>query len=293
MAGQVIAIIGLGLIGGSIAKALATHKGGYKVLGADKDFPVLEKAKRCGWLDDWREDPAEAAAEAEIVVFCVPVCAMLGLAKALAPRMKPGGVLTDVGSVKGSLLEALPAFLPEGVSYVGGHPMAGSEQSGLDASDASLFVGRPYVVIPSPQASQAAVAKVEELIRALRAVPVRMQAGKHDQAVAMLSHMPHVLSASLMLAAAGDADAIEAKILAAGCFRDMTRVSGADARMWADICLTNSGAILRGLAEIDKLLLTAKEKIQEKDEAWLLEFFSQGRAGREAFGMSVLDGRGE
>jgi prephenate dehydrogenase len=207
--------------------------------------------------------------------------------------MKEGSVLSDVGSVKEFLLERLPACLPPGVSYVGAHPMAGSEKSGLAAAAATLFAGRPYVLVPSPAADRAAVDLTIKIAEAVEAVPVFMTAAEHDRAVAAVSHMPHVLSAALMLTAAKDEASLAARFLAAGCFRDMTRVSGADARMWSDICQANSRAIIEKIEAVEGILAAAKEKIARKDEAWLLDFFGRARAGREVFGLLPQEWEGE
>lgn len=293
MKAKSIAIIGLGLIGGSIAKALTVQKCGYKILACDQQVDVLKRAQAAGWVDEWSDEPKKVAEKADIVVLCVPVCSMLALTKQIASVIPKGSVLTDVGSVKGILERQLNDVLPNGVDYVGGHPMAGSEKSGLDASDASLFVGRPFVIIPSKTAKEESIAKVKILARDLRAVPVLMNAKEHDLATAMVSHMPHLLSAALMITAVGDLSASNSKYLAAGCFRDMTRVSGADPRMWTDICLTNKEAILAQLAKVQELLTCVSQKVASCDEDALMEFFGQARSGCEQFGMSLMNGRGE
>ena len=290
---QSIAIIGLGLIGGSIAKALTVQKCGYRILACDHKEKTLQRAQAAGWVDSWSVDPKEVAKEADIVVLCVPVCSMFDLTQEIAPVMPQGSVLTDVGSVKGILEKELQNLLPIGIDYVGGHPMAGSEKSGLDASDAGLFVGRPFVIIPAGNAKAESVDKVKTLAKDLRAVPVVMNSTEHDLATAMVSHMPHLLSAALMLTAVGDEAASNSKYLAAGCFRDMTRVSGADPRMWTDICLTNKEAILTQLAKVQSLLSYVGEQVAEGDEEWLMDFFTKARVGREQFGMSLIDGKGE
>lgn len=293
MAEKVVLLIGLGLIGGSLAQALSRRRGEYRVIASDADTAALLKAKSCGWIDDWRECPEDAAKDADIAILCVPVCEMCGIAKKIGRLMKKGSVLSDVGSVKGFLLRRLPKCLPPGVCYIGAHPMAGSEKSGLAAADADMFAGKPFAVIPAPQADEAKVRMVMEIARAIGAAPVLMDEGKHDLAVAMISHMPHVLSAALMLAAAGDPAALGAKFLAAGCFRDMTRVSGADARMWTDICQTNSRAIIERIEAVEDILSAAKEKIVQKDKEWLMDFFERARAGRELFGLFAQEERGE
>jgi prephenate dehydrogenase len=293
MAKKVVLLIGLGLIGGSLAQALSRRRDEYRVIAADSDTAVLVKAQNRGWIDGWRDRPEDAAAEADIAILCVPVCEMCAIAQKIGRKMKKGSVLSDVGSVKAFLLRRLAACLPPGVSYVGAHPMAGSEKSGLDAASADMFAGRPYVVIPSPQADRAATEAIIKIAEAIGAAPVVMEAEKHDSAAAMISHMPHVLSAALMLTAAGDSAAIAAKFLAAGCFRDMTRVSGADARMWTDICRANSRAIIEGIEKVESVLSVAKGKIAQEDKAWLMDFFGRARAGRDLFGLFAPEAKGE
>ncbi len=288
-----VAIIGLGLIGGSIAKGLCTLRDVYRVGAFDSDASVLEVACQSGCIEFFAEDLELVVRDADIVVLCVPVCAMLPLVQGMVRFLPRGCVLTDVGSVKGFLQEQLVAVLPEGVCYVGGHPMAGSERSGLAASDGDIFRGRPFVVIPSAGADERAVARVFALAQALSAKPVLMEATEHDRAVALVSHMPHVLSAALMLAAAEDDGALAAKALAAGCFRDMTRVSGADERMWTDICLANAEAIELQMGKVSARLDEALARIRAGDEEWLFEFFARAKAARQGFGLFSAAGKGE
>ena len=291
MNGKTAAVIGIGLIGGSIVKALHVNKDDIKILVSDKDESVLKMADNAGLVDGWSIDAREIVKDADIAVLCVPVCEMPALFDAIAPFMKKGAVITDAGSVKGFLQQHLKS---DNTVYIGAHPMAGSEKSGFTASDASLFAGRPYVIIkPEEARDEKALDMVVSFIKAIRAYPVFMDAQSHDMATAMVSHMPHVLSASLMIAASEDSASSGARFLAAGCFRDMTRVSGADARMWTDICLTNGDAILRQLSKVEDLLAEARQKIVEKDEKWLMDFFAKGRSGRESFGMFITNGSGE
>lgn len=290
MNGKTVAVIGLGLIGGSIVKALHVSNDEIVVLASDKDESVLKTADAAGLLDGFSTDAKEVAAKSDIVVLCVPVRAMPEVFAAIAPVMKKETVVTDAGSVKGFLQNSLKV---KDAAYIGAHPMAGSEKSGFAASDASLFAGRPYVIIKPEIENKKMLDKVISFVKAIRAYPVFMDAHSHDMATAMVSHMPHVLSTSLMITAAEDEATNDARFLAAGCFRDMTRVSGADARMWTDICLTNGEAILHQMTRVEDLLKTARQKIIEKDEKWLMEFFSKGRSGRESFGMFITNGSGE
>lgn len=290
---KTIAIIGLGLIGGSIAKALYVQKSDFNVVAADEDTAALKKAEQMGIISAWSQKPSDIVKDADITVLCVPVCSIVPVCRQLSGNLKVGSVVTDVGSVKGFLQKELAMVLPDSVTYIGAHPMAGSEKSGLDASDASLFAGRPFVLIKSQLENEQVLNEMIAFVKALRAYPVFMDAGEHDLTTAMVSHMPHVLSTALMLTAAGDEVTAKAKFLAAGCFRDMTRVSGADPRMWADISLSNSCAIIEQIEKIEELLTIAKHRIIQQDEKWLMEFFNKGKAGREHFGMFITDGKGE
>ena len=293
MSKKTVAIIGLGMIGGSIAKALYVQKSEFRVIASDQEVSVLKKAGEMGIIDNWSQDPVYVAKEADITVLCVPVCSIAPICREIAPVLKKGSIVTDVGSVKGYLQTKLEDIIPKDVTYIGAHPMAGSEKSGIDASDASLFSGRPFIIIRPTEEKQTVLDELVIFIKALRAHPVFMETEEHDLTTAMVSHMPHVFSTALMLAAAGDEVTAEAKLLAAGCFRDMTRVSGADPRMWTDICLCNSYAIIEQIQKVEKLIAIAKEKIAQKDEAWLMDFFASGRAGREHFGMFITEGKGE
>lgn len=293
MHAKTVAIIGLGLIGGSIAKALYVQKINFKVVASDTDVESLKKAERAGIVSAWSCEPQDIVKDADIIILCVPVCSMVSVCQKIWPVLKKGSIVTDVGSVKGFLQQELGKILPKQVTYVGAHPMAGSEKSGLDASDASLFAGRPFVIIEPREKNEAAIEEMVSFVKALRAYPVFMDVKDHDLTTAMVSHMPHVLSTALMLSAAEDEVTAKAKFLAAGCFRDMTRVSGADPRMWTDICLSNSYAIIEQMEKVEQFLQLAKEKISQRDETWLMEFFGSGRAGREHFGMFITDGKGE
>ncbi len=282
-----ILIIGLGLIGGSIARDLSARKGEYRVLAAARRQEVLDEAKQSGWIEEGWTDEVEAAKVADIAVLCVPVCSMPDIALRIGTVMPKGSVITDVGSVKGFLLDKITGRLPDGVSYVAAHPMAGSEKSGLAAAEEGLFKGRPFVIIPAPGTPGAATDKVCALAAALEAKTMTMSADKHDLAVAMISHMPHVVAAALMLAAAGDEDTDKVKELAAGCFRDMTRVAGADVRMWTDICLTNGEAVVSQFEKLQAVLSEAIGHVKSGDQEWLEGFFGQARDNRVAFGLAA------
>ena len=288
-----IALIGLGLIGGSIAKALCVDKKNYHIVAFDEDTDTLLKAEKSGWIDEWVSEPELLAKDADIIILCTPVCSMIPLAKKIVPLMKKGAILSDVGSVKGYLKKELSAIMSDDIYYIGAHPMAGSEKSGLDAADVNLFIGRPFVLIPDDNIKNEQMEIMVTFVKDIRAIPVFLDEKTHDLAVAMVSHMPHVLSSVLMLAASDDESALNAKYLAAECFRDMTRVSGADPRMWTDICLTNGDSIIEQLEKFESILQKAKEKIKAGDEKWLMQFFASGREGREQFGMFVTDGKGE
>lgn len=269
-------VIGLGLIGGSIALALTER--GWQVMGEDRDPQVTAAARERGVIHS-----VGVAADAEVTFVAVPVQS-LGehIARALEVT---SGIVTDVGSVKGSICEAC-----QDPRFIGGHPMAGSELDGLDGADSTLFQGALWVLTPSPGAEDHVFADLARIISDLGADVVALEPRRHDQLVAVISHVPHLTAATLMGLAADRAEEHAALLrLAAGGFRDMTRIASGRAEIWLDICAENRPAIVQGLDALITGLSEVRDIVATSKRAELLEFLNRAREARSHLPGRVTD----
>ncbi len=243
-----VAILGLGLIGGSVARAL-TRAGGWHVIAWGRSPDALERAMVDGAIDEVAPDPMTAAASAQLVLLATPLPVILEMLQALGPGLAAAGVLvTDVGSSK-SLVMAAADHVP-GLRFVGGHPMSGAESAGYAASRASLFDERPWVVVPGRASLPEDVAAVGDLARACGARPVELDAPTHDRAVAAISHLPLVASLALAQAALASPDWPIARQLAAQGWRDMTRLARGEPAMGGGMLATNAPAVAERLRDL-------------------------------------------
>ena len=275
-----VGIVGLGLIGGSLA--LDFRALGHTVLGVARRVETCALALERGAVDRAGQDAA-LLADADVVFLCVPLDAMRGTAEAVAPHLRPDAVLTDVGSAKATVVGALS---PLWQRFVGGHPMAGKSEAGLEAAERGLFVGKPYVVTPLEAGDDEAVRVVEGLARSLGARVLRCQPEEHDRAVAWISHLPVMVSAGLVAAANGEEDpSIRrlAQALASTGFRDTSRVGGGVPELGLMMARHNREALLRSLGGYRQQLERIADIVER--EAWLeLEaFLEQTSAARRAF----------
>lgn len=275
------ALVGLGLIGGSLGLALRAGRLVGELVGYDRNQPDLALALERGAIDRAAASAQEAVSGAELVILATPVMAIEELLGAIAAHLSPGALVTDVASTKALVLDWAERSMPPGVAFVGGHPMAGSERSGMAAARANLFRGAVYCVTPGASATEAQVACIERLAAGVGALPLRVQAAEHDAAVAAVSHLPFLTSTALVsLTAADPRWALWGEIAATG-YRDVTRLASGDPTMYRDICLTNAEQIaplLRGLAE--KLLAIAD---QLDDRTALERLFTTARAQRDSW----------
>ena len=233
-----VAILGPGLIGGSVALALAERGLTRRLMIYARSPRALDEIRLAGVDAELTQNPSEAVSEADVVILCVPIEAMAGLVKECRDALKPTALVTDVGSVKGSVDRDLAPLLEDRALWVGSHPMAGSEQAGFSAARADLFEGAAVVVTPTRHTVQAAEQRAEEFWKALGARVFTLSPIFHDQCVAQISHLPHLLAAVLVCEAKE-----EARDLAAGGFRDTTRVAAASAELWTEILLANADAV--------------------------------------------------
>ncbi len=279
-----LAILGVGLIGGSLALALrrAHHVG--EVVGAGRREDNLRRAVELGVVDRYSLDPAEAVAGADVVVLAVPLGAMEALCRRIAPVLGPATILTDVGSAKGAVVQAVRAAfgrLPEG--FVPGHPIAGTEQSGVEAAFADLFYHRRVILTPLAETGLRALGEVREMWEATGAIVEEMAVDHHDHVLAATSHLPHMLAFALVDSLARLEDKHEVFRYAAGGFRDFTRIASSDPVMWRDICLANREALLEMMGRFRGDLDRLAEAVDSGDGDTLLEIFRRAKAARDAF----------
>ena len=271
-----VAIIGLGLIGGSIGLALHKAKAAQQVVGYDLGKGVSNQAHKVGAIDQSFSSLGDAVRGAELVVLATPVGAMRSLLQGLSSTVTPGAVVTDVASTKVQVISWAEEYLPANVAFVGGHPMTGKELSGVEAADVSLFQGHIYCLTPTPRTSPAAINKVSTFVEALGARVRFLEPVEHDGQVAGVSHLPFVASIALMHTVAESAGWSDAALLASGGFRDMTRLAAGNPEMYRDICLSNSEALTRWLDAYIATLHTLRNRIAARDRD-LNETFTSAR----------------
>ena len=274
-------IIGVGLIGGSFALGLKEADAGLEIVGAGRRVETLKKALEMGAIDRYETDIAGAAATADMVMLAVPMTAMRPLLETIYPVLKKGAVVTDAGSVKGSFIEETKQVFGGLHNVVPGHPIAGNENSGIDAAFSTLFENRRVILTPTPETSAAAVQQVKRLWRLCNANVEMMDAAEHDRVLAATSHLPHVLSYSLVdtLLACPEREAIFR--YAAGGFRDFTRIASSDPVMWRDICLSNRESLLSMIDRLQTNLQGLRKLISRGDGEALHEIFSRTKKARD------------
>jgi cyclohexadieny/prephenate dehydrogenase len=277
-----LAVIGLGLLGGSIAGAARARGVAGEVVGCGRRREPLRRALAAGLVDRVAEDPLAAVAGADLVVLATPVGAMPGVLRTAAPGLTPGTVVTDVGSVKGTLSETLPGLLPPGVHYVGSHPMAGSHLRGPEHARVDLLEGAVCVVTPAPGAAPEAIARVEAFWQALGAHLVRRDPAVHDAEVAWMSHVPHVLAFAFAGSLAGMPAG--AREVAGPGFRDFTRIARSDAELWSEILLENRKALAGPLARVREQLTELMRALEEGDGEAVERLLAEGRAALDDAG---------
>lgn len=262
-----VAILGLGLIGGSIGLALHKAKAAQLVVGYDLGKGVMNQARKVGAIDQPYSALADAVRGSELIILATPVGAMKALLQDIASAVLPGAVVTDVASTKVQVITWAEEFLPSTVAFVGGHPMTGKELSGVEAADASLFQNHIYCLTPTARTNPNAITKVSTLIEVLGARVRFLEPAEHDGQVAGVSHLPFLASIALMNTVAESSAWGDAALLAAGGFRDATRLAGGNPEMYRDICLTNAEALTRWLNEYIRTLSTLRDRIAEHDRS--------------------------
>ena len=260
-----VAIVGLGLIGGSIGLALHKAQAAQHITGYDLGKGVCDRARKVGAIDQAHHSLTEAVRGAELVILATPVGAMCPLLQTIAPILSPNTIVTDVASTKAQVISWAEEYLPDSVSFVGGHPMTGKELSGVEAADAQLFHNRVYCLTPTPRTRPSAINQVASLVETLGAKVRFLEPAEHDGQVAGVSHLPFLASIALVNTVANSSGWDDASQLAAGGFRDSSRLAIGNPEMYRDICLTNSEAILRWLDEYMATLRSTRELIATHD----------------------------
>lgn len=277
-----VALIGLGLIASSMAHAM--RRAGYEgeIVGTARSEQTRDEARKLGFCDRITDTSAEVVEGADLVVLAIPVGAMEAVTKDIAPHLAPGSTVTDVGSVKRAVLNAVLPHLPEGVHFVGAHPMAGTEHSGPSSGFAELFDNRWCLIVPPEGADPDAVARVETYWKTLGANVDQMEPDHHDIVCVVVSHAPHLI-AYTMVGVADDlrrvTDSEVIKYSAAG-FRDFTRIAASDPTMWRDVFLNNKDATLEILGRFTEELFALQRAIRKGDGDHLFEYFTRTRAIR-------------
>lgn len=282
-----IALVGIGLIGASIALAARQQGVAKHIAVCTRRADTLEEAKGLSLGDSYTLDASEAVRDADLVVLCTPVGAFGSVAKQIAPFLKAGAILTDVGSVKEHVHKSVGPHVPEGVHFVPAHPMAGTEYSGPSAGFAALFKGRWCMLTPSPEVDRAAVEKLADFWRALGSQIEIMDAAHHDLVVAITSHVPHLIAYNIVGTAEHLETVSKSEVIkySAGGFRDFTRIAASDPVMWRDVFLTNREAVLEMLGRFLGDLSVLQSAVERGDGPALEELFTRTRAIRR----SIID----
>ena len=276
-----VAIIGMGLIGSSLARAVGDAMPTVQLTVSDASAAVRERVAELGIADDVADNAGAAVVDADLVILCVPVGAMAEVAAEIGPELAPDTVVSDVGSVKESVLKVLGAALP-GVHVIPAHPVAGTEKSGPDAGFASLFHGRWCIITPPPRADEVMVERLSEFWRRLGAKVDLMDAPHHDRVLAVTSHLPHLIAYSIVGTASDLEQVTKAEVIkySAGGFRDFTRIAASDPVMWRDVFLNNREAVLELLGRFTEDLVALQRAIRWGEGDTLENLFTRTRAIR-------------
>ena len=281
---QQLCIIGVGSIGGSLACALRKAGVVNEVIGAGRNAENLKTAVNLGVIDRYELDLQKAVNSADMVVLSVPLGAMTSVFKTIAPHLKDNAILTDVGSAKASvILAAEAAFGQLPPNLVPGHPIAGTEKSGVEAAFAELFYERRIILTPTLTSDRAAVSRVRAMWEACGAEVVEMDVIHHDEVLAATSHLPHMLAYTLVDTLARMDDSQEIFEYAAGGFRDFTRIASSDPQMWHDICLANHDALVTMLERFSSELNELTEAVRRNDSDYLKTLFTRAKQARDGF----------
>ncbi|MCS7338297.1 MAG: prephenate dehydrogenase/arogenate dehydrogenase family protein [Verrucomicrobiae bacterium] len=279
-----VTIVGVGLLGGSLGLALRKRKLAVRVVGFVRRQASIAECCAAGAVDAATLDLEEAVSGADLVVLCTPIGQMRALAERFRRVLQPGAIVTDVGSVKLPVVRQLePLIGAVGAHFVGSHPMAGSEKTGVRAARAELFERAVCVITPTARSDLRAVAKIEELWQGLGARTIRLSPARHDALVSFSSHLPHVAAAALVRRVLDPARPAEQALLCAEGFKDTTRIASSSPQMWSDIAIANSRNLARAIDGFIAELQRFKAALARRDARALTKFFEVARSRRDAW----------
>ena len=279
-----VALVGIGLINSSLAHVLRRDKIAGEIVACARTQETLDTAVKLGLCDRTTLDPAVAAAGADLVVLGTPLSAYAGIAQAIAGALKPGAIVTDVGSVKQAVIRDIQPHMPAGVHFVAGHPVAGTEHSGPASGFAELFHDRWCILTPLADTDPGALARVSALWQAAGMKVLTMDAEHHDLVLAITSHLPHLIAYTIVGTATDLEDTLKSEVIkfSAGGFRDFTRIAASDPVMWRDVFLNNREAVLEMLQRFSEDLTALQRAIRWGEGQKLEDLFTRTRAIRRS-----------
>tara|TARA_E500000331_G_scaffold354758_1_gene408555 strand:+ start:220 stop:1143 length:924 start_codon:yes stop_codon:yes gene_type:complete len=274
-----VAFIGIGLIGSSIARVMRRDGLAKSIVACARSDETLKTVLQLSLADEVTKEPAVAAQDADLVMICTPISTYGMIAEAIAPSLKPGAIVTDVGSVKASAVTAIAPHLPKGTHFVPGHPIAGTENSGPKSGFDTLFEGRWFLITPPPGTDQGAIDKVAELWKRAGSNIDFLEPEHHDQVLAITSHLPHLIAYTIVGTATDLEDHIKSEVVkySASGFRDFTRIAASDPVMWRDIFIANRDAVLEMLGRLSEDLSSLQRAIRVGDGDTLEALFRRTR----------------
>jgi prephenate dehydrogenase len=277
-----VTIIGVGLIGASFALALKKNRLCSSITGFGRNRENLVRAKERGIIDSFESDLAATCRDADLIMLSTPVGTFIELTKAIAPALKKGAVVTDAGSVKGRLVYEIEKIMPEGVHYIGGHPIAGNDRSGLDASDAELFRDAKCIITPTENSDAGSLQAVTDLWKSLGSEVITMTPENHDKVYAAVSHLPHLIAYNIINTVA-EIDISYLKFCGQG-FKDTTRIASSSPELWRDICIMNRENLIEMISVFQKNLETLGRYLRASDPDSIEKEFRKARTLREGIG---------
>lgn len=277
-----LAVVGVGLIGGSLALALKEAGAVGHVVGIGRGLPNLETALKLGVVDSITQNLADGVAGADVVFLATPVQSLGSVAEQAMPYLKPGAIITDGGSVKQAVIDAVEPHLRADVHFVPGHPIAGTENSGAEAAFATLYRDRRCILTPTERTADEALERIRRMWQIVGSQVVVMAVDKHDRVLAAISHLPHMVAYALVNAV-GAYDRYDENVLeySAGGFRDFTRIASSDPTMWRDIALTNREALIEMMEQFETFFAELKEDVASGSADRLFEFFRRSKQSRD------------
>lgn len=273
-----VTIIGVGLIGGSIGLAMKKKRLARRIVGVTKHKQSLQKACKLGAIDQGSLNLRDAVRGSDLVILATPIRSIIRITKSIVKYLDKGCILTDVGSTKGLVVKELEKILPKDIHFVGGHPLAGSEQRGVDSASADLFKDSFWIITRTKKTKPQALARTRDLLKALQANVLVISPNEHDKVVSEISHLPHILASCLVNSVRG-----KYLPLAASGFKDATRVASSDPTIWEDICLTNRKMIIKAIEEFISNLSALKVLIRKEDGRGISREFKRAKKKRDDY----------